>query len=107
MRREWSRASTLIPPGRSHGFLLDRGEFTTIDFPGAVFTSAQGINPAGDVVGLYELPTDTDFRGYLFRQGTFFPIEIPGRSTSGRSASTRKVTLLAATLQRIAEAMGS
>ena len=64
--------------GRSHGFLLDRGEFTSIDFPGAIFTSAQGTNPAGDVVGLYELPTDIDFRGYLFSQGTFYPIDIPG-----------------------------
>jgi len=64
--------------GRNHGFLLDRGEFTSIDFPGAIFTSAQGINPAGDVVGLYELPTDVDFHGYLYSQGNFFPIEIPG-----------------------------
>jgi len=64
--------------GRSHGFLLDGGEFTTIDFPGAIFTSAQGINPEGDVVGLYELPSDVDFRGYRFSQGSFFPIDIPG-----------------------------
>jgi len=63
---------------RTHGFVLDRGEFTSIDFPGAIFTSAQGINPAGDVVGLYELPTDVDFRGYLYSQGNYFPIEIPG-----------------------------
>src|SRR5215510_8268949 len=60
--------------GRNHGFLLDRGEFTSIDFPGAIFTSAQGINPEGDVVGLYELPSDVDFRGYLYSQGSFFPI---------------------------------
>jgi len=27
--------------------------FTTIDFPGATFTNALGINPRGDIVGQY------------------------------------------------------
>ena len=38
-----------------HGFLLSKGEFTTIDFPGAdvVSTQARGINPQGDIVGFY------------------------------------------------------
>jgi uncharacterized membrane protein len=40
---------------KTHGFLLRKGEFTTIDFPGAdvVSTQARGINPQGDIVGLY------------------------------------------------------
>ena len=39
----------------THGVLLRKGEFTTIDFPGAdvVSTQARGINPQGDIVGLY------------------------------------------------------
>jgi len=39
----------------THGFLLSKGEFTTIDFPGAdvVSTQARGINPRGDIVGFY------------------------------------------------------
>jgi hypothetical protein len=39
----------------THGFLLSKGEFTTIDFPGAdvVSTQARGINPQGDIVGFY------------------------------------------------------
>ena len=39
--------------GTVHGFLLSRGVFTTIDFPGATVTQARGINPGGDIVGWY------------------------------------------------------
>ena len=40
---------------KTHGFLLRKGELTTIDFPGAdvVSTQARGINPQGDIVGFY------------------------------------------------------
>ena len=40
---------------KTHGFLFRKGEFTTIDFPGAdvVSTQARGINPQGDIVGFY------------------------------------------------------
>jgi uncharacterized membrane protein len=40
---------------RNHGFLLNNKGFTQIDFPGrdVVFTRAVGINPRGDVVGVY------------------------------------------------------
>jgi hypothetical protein len=40
---------------KTHGFLLSKDQFTTIDFPGAdvVSTQARGINPQGDVVGFY------------------------------------------------------
>ena len=43
----------LITPTGTHGFLLSRGELTTIDYPGAVATSATGINARGDIVGGY------------------------------------------------------
>jgi len=39
--------------GIAHGFLVDKGTFTTIDVPGALFTQPLGINPAGTIVGLY------------------------------------------------------
>ena len=42
--------------GRQHGFLLSAGQFSTIDFPGAVATSANGISPSGDIVGNYTAP---------------------------------------------------
>ena len=39
--------------------------FTTIDFPGAVLTNAQGINDQGEIVGFY---TDTTGRTHGFVQ---------------------------------------
>src|SRR5881296_2577000 len=40
------------PAGVRHGFLIRNGEFTTIDFPNAL-TSARGIGPGGNIVGIY------------------------------------------------------
>jgi uncharacterized membrane protein len=37
----------------NHGFLLTQGTFTTLDYPGAAFTQALGLNNKGDVVGFY------------------------------------------------------
>src|SRR5688572_22996313 len=39
-----------------HGFLLRNGVFT-VDFPGAQGTIARGINPRGEIVGSYRLPS--------------------------------------------------
>ena len=39
--------------GRIHGFLLDDGEFTTIDAPGAINTNASDINDRGEIVGFF------------------------------------------------------
>jgi hypothetical protein len=36
-----------------HGFELRGGLFTSIDFPGALFTRPFAINPRGDIVGKY------------------------------------------------------
>jgi len=40
---------------KTNGFLVRKGDFATIDFPGAdvVSTQARGINPQGDIVGFY------------------------------------------------------
>src|SRR5882762_1696907 len=64
------------------GALSERGEspserpfeFTTIDFPNAVLTTAWGINARGDIVGSY---TDATGRshGYLLRHGEFTTID--------------------------------
>src|SRR5438876_7873447 len=43
--------------GKGHGFLLDKGAFTNIDFPGATtFTEAIGINGQGQISGIYDAP---------------------------------------------------
>jgi hypothetical protein len=39
----------------THGFLLSGGSFTTIDVPGASFTSLLDINPPGEIVGFYTI----------------------------------------------------
>jgi len=49
----------------SSGFAHDHG-FTTIDVPGASFTQALGINPKGNVVGVYSNATGT--HGFLLRR---------------------------------------
>ena len=38
---------------KAHGFLLDGGSFSAIDFPDAFTTSAIGINNLGQIVGMY------------------------------------------------------
>src|SRR5262245_31307596 len=50
--------------------------FTTIDFPGATFTNALGINPRGDIVGFYTLSGTT--HGFLRSGGQFTSIDFPG-----------------------------
>lgn len=68
--------------GRNHGFLRSKeGEFTSIDFPGAVFTVAAGINGRGDIVGMYRLPNEKSQvrHGYLrSSEGEFTTIDPPG-----------------------------
>jgi uncharacterized membrane protein len=58
--------------------------FSTLDFPGAVSTNAQGINAQGEIVGGY---TDTAGRshGYLLSGGQFQSIDVPNaRATLAR-----------------------
>jgi uncharacterized membrane protein len=71
--------------GVSHGFLLRKGVFTTIDVPGAAETlGARGINSRGDIVGGF---TDSAFvlHGYLLSDGRFTQIDVPGASGNGAS----------------------
>lgn len=85
--------------GRQHGFLLSGGQFTTIDFPGAVATSANGISPSGDIVGNYVAPytpgvsdsaplgspaycpaagSAACIKGFLYSHGKFSTVLFPG-----------------------------
>jgi hypothetical protein len=65
------------PPPNTHGFVLDRDGFRTVDapFPGVVATQVQGMNAAGDVVGVY---TPGPHAFLLTRGGTFHAITQPG-----------------------------
>ena len=70
--------------GKTHGFLLQDGNFTTIDYPGAVRTAAMGINSQGDVVGAHyedptRIPNSIGAHGFLLSQGAFTAIDYPGK----------------------------
>ncbi len=87
--------------GGQHGFLLSRGQFTTIDVPGPLVgatgslpTAARGINPAGDIVGSFTAPVSSApatspaycpalgstycVKGFLYRHGRFSLVLFPG-----------------------------
>ena len=63
--------------GAAHGFLLEDGEFTSIDFPGATDTRAFGINERGDIVGNY-VDADKRTHAYIARR----VVRAPGRTRS-------------------------
>ena len=54
--------------GLAHGFLLSKGNFTILDFPGAADTVPFGINAAGQIVGRYAL-ADGSNHGFLAQPG--------------------------------------
>ena len=43
-----------------HGFAFMNGRYVTIDYPGAVLTSALGINATGQMVGEYQFADHID-----------------------------------------------
>jgi uncharacterized membrane protein len=69
-----------------HAYVTDRGRFVRIDVPGAERTTAFGVNDRGRVVGGYVeegAPRNPDgtyqeFHGYLWRNGRFRTIDVPG-----------------------------
>jgi probable HAF family extracellular repeat protein len=59
------------------GFLLKKGIYTTLAFPGAQESQASAINNAGDVVGIY-LINNTGPHAYLYKDGVYTTIDYPG-----------------------------
>lgn len=57
------------------------GVFTPIDYPGAVFTFAGGINNAGEIGGWY-LDSSFNFHGFLLQSGNFTTFDYPGYSNN-------------------------
>ena len=55
----------------------DGFSFISFDFPGAVSTQANGINPAGNIVGYYADAEGTN-HGFLLSKGAFTRIDVPG-----------------------------
>ena len=65
-----------LADGMLHAYLLNSGEFSSIDFPDAAGTSSGGINPSGDIVGLYVSAGLT--HGFLRTGDSFTAIDFPG-----------------------------
>ena len=57
-----------------HGFLADHGEFTSIDVPDALITSASGINDGGKIVGFFE--DDRGVHGFLRENESFTTLDV-------------------------------
>ncbi|HEX9129846.1 MAG TPA: hypothetical protein VF850_11860 [Gemmatimonadaceae bacterium] len=53
---------------RTHGYVLSGDDFTTIDVPGALGTTAVGINTRGEIVG-FSFDASGSGHGYLLRWG--------------------------------------
>ena len=64
----------------THGFLLDRGNFTTIDYPGATSTGLFGINEHGEIAGSCQCNDGSNHSFILFK-GTFTNLSFPGTGT--------------------------
>jgi uncharacterized membrane protein len=60
--------------------------FSSIDFPGATLTNAQGINAGGEIVGSYnDAGTPSRTHGFLLSGGHYQSIDFPGaRATAAR-----------------------
>jgi probable HAF family extracellular repeat protein len=61
-----------------HGFLLRVGGFSSIDYPGAIYTQAFAINDVEQIVGNYY--DSSGFHGFLYQAGSFVPLDYPGAS---------------------------
>jgi uncharacterized membrane protein len=60
-----------------HGFLLQAGVLTTIDYPGASWSQANGVTDNGIVIGEF---TDSEgkYHGYILEGGSFRQVDYPG-----------------------------
>jgi hypothetical protein len=66
--------------GKTVGFLLSDGAWTTIDYPGGTSSEAWGINARGDIIGRYTLAGRAGTLGFLFRNGEYTDISVPNPS---------------------------
>jgi uncharacterized membrane protein len=61
-------------------------KFTSIDFPGAVFTSGRGINNHGEIAGSYHMP-GFPRQAMLLKKGKFIPLAPPAPDASFSEAT--------------------
>lgn len=66
---------------RGKGYIFTGSRFTPFDVPGAVFTAAWDINPAGIVAGVYRDAAGA-FHGFTYDGATFEPVDVPGATAT-------------------------
>jgi probable HAF family extracellular repeat protein len=64
----------------------DELTFTQIDFPGAPFTAALGINNHSQIVGVYVNAEGGTQHGFLLDEGAFTAIDFPASTSTQSSA---------------------
>jgi hypothetical protein len=69
---------------QSHGFLLSGGKYTSIDYPGAVFTVVDDINNSGEMAGTYG-DTSSVEHGFSLSSGIYTTIDPPGSTSTAAS----------------------
>ncbi len=67
----------LTAGGALHGFTVRRGVFTPFDPPGSTFTTANFINPQGDIVGSY-VDAGGVSHGFVLSGGSYTTLNYPG-----------------------------
>jgi uncharacterized membrane protein len=63
-------------PGEYPAVLISKGEFRTLDFPGAPLTQAFGLNNHDEVVGAY-VDASGLTHGFIFDDGEFTSVDDP------------------------------
>lgn len=76
--------------GTSHGFVLNRGTYTTVNYPGALGSGVSSINDLGELSGFYcsDAACDTSATFHSFvrnRSGAFTSFDPPGATGSETS----------------------
>ena len=67
----------------THGFLMNGGHYTAIDYPGAAVTLVIGIIPQEDMVCLFSETATSPYRGFILRaDGVYTAFGYPGATTT-------------------------
>ena len=91
--------------GIYHGYVWQRGRFTTIDAPGAVATSPFDINDRGQIVGV-RLEADGTFRGFVLERGRFRTFAAPGAAITFPGDINNRGQIMGATASDLAAEVG-
>ena len=75
----------------SHGLLVEAGTFSTLDYPGAIYTLAEDINDGGEIVGRFVSNVNQSFYGFVYQNGVFTVIDDPDAAHGSPNASGTNV----------------